>query len=628
MAKGAKKYKTAEELETAGYIRDYITNEYIPGKPENIEAKVVFEERLHKEYDYDLNQMQPEFKIQKGSALIGPADIVVFHDGKDKTQDNIYIIVECKRKERTDGVQQLKTYLAPLPSAKYGVWFNGVETVYIKKLDKVPHFKFVPNIPKKSETLELPKKSELKPATELKSVFETCHNYIYANEGLLKEKVFNEVLKILFLKMVDEKDYSSPIARFGITEEENDLLMEGKGNSFISRMEELFKEVKRRYGDVFTSDERINLKPITLGFVVGQLMYFDLRKTPADVKGTAFQTFVYAHQRGERGEFFTPEPIVRLMVEMLNPKSNEIVFDPACGSGGFLVAAMKHVWKQIEKVVKDPAELRDAQLSYAIDKIRGMDFNPDLARVSKMRMVLEDDGHTGVFSSNALDDFEIISRTAHEMGATKVVKGRFDVILTNPPFGTKGKVTNREILGSFDLGHKWKSNKETGQWEKESKLFDGQVPDILFIERCLDYLDVRGRMGIVIPDGDLTNSTLGYLRQWIKNKAMILAVVSLPQETFIPHGAGVKASVLFLQKLPPKELAKLKDTDYPVFMGIIEKIGYDVRGKKICKRNERGEMINEKGEVVHKPEDAATDEDVSEVIEAFKEFKKRHKLGF
>jgi len=126
MVKGVK-YKTAEELEVAGYIKDYITNEYIPGKPENVEAKVVFEKRLHREYDYDLEQMEPEFRIQKGSTLIGPADIVVFHDGRDKTQDNIYIVVECKRKERTDGIQQLKSYLAPLPAARYGVWFNIVK---------------------------------------------------------------------------------------------------------------------------------------------------------------------------------------------------------------------------------------------------------------------------------------------------------------------------------------------------------------------------------------------------------------------------------------------------------------------------------------------------------------------
>lgn len=619
MAKGAK-YKTAEEFETAGYVKDYITNEYIPGKPENIEAKIVFEERLHKEYGYNIDQMQPEFKIQKGSALIGPADIVVFHDGKDKTQDSIYIVVECKRKERTDGIQQLKTYLAPLTSAKYGIWFNGTETVYIKKLDKAPHFKFVPNIPKKGETLELPKKNELKPATELKSVFETCHNYIYANDGLLKDKVFNEVLKVLFLKMVDEKDITSSIAKFGITEEEFDNLVEGKDKSFLPRMDDLFKKVKKKYGDVFTADERINLKPATLGYVIGQLQYVDMRKTPADVKGLAFQTFVYAHQRGDRGEFFTPEPIIDLMVKMLNPKVDEMVLDPACGSGGFLVAAMRHAWSQIEEKVKDPVEASRVKVDYAIENIRGIDFNPDLARVSKMRMVLEDDGHTGIFSENSLESFEVLKKTAQKAEATKIRKEGFKVILTNPPFGSKGKVQNKEILKSYDLGYKWKFDKEMGQFEKENKLQD-QVPDILFIERCLDFLEGYGRMGIVLPDGDLTNSTLSYLRDWIKNRVRILAVVSLPQEAFIPHGAGVKASVLFLQKLPAKGLAGLKEADYPVFMGIIEKIGYDVRGKTLHKRNERGEVILKDGHPV-------VDEDVSEVIGAFEEFKKRHRLVF
>jgi type I restriction enzyme M protein len=149
----------------------------------------------------------------------------------------------------------------------------------------------------------------------------------------------------------------------------------------------------------------------------------------------------------------------------------------------------------------------------------------------------------------------------------------------------------------------------------------GQVPDILFIERCLQFLKNYGRMAIVLPDGDLTNSSLGYVRQWIKNNAKILAVVSLPQETFIPYGAGVKASVLFLQKLPEEELEKIKKKDYPIFMGIIEKIGYDIRGRAIYKRNEKGEVIKKDGKPI-------VDEDVSLIIEKFGKFKEKYNLGF
>jgi len=147
------------------------------------------------------------------------------------------------------------------------------------------------------------------------------------------------------------------------------------------------------------------------------------------------------------------------------------------------------------------------------------------------------------------------------------------------------------------------------------------VPDILFIERCLQFLKDGGRMAIVLPDGDLTNSSLSYIRQWLKDNARILAVVSLPQETFVPYGAGVKASVLFLQKLPQKELEKLKKKDYPIFMGIIEKIGYDIRGRDVYKRNECGEIIKKDGEPV-------IDEDVNLVIEEFNKFKEKYKLKF
>lgn len=619
---------TAEPKEKEGHIRDYITDKWVKAKPEEIEAKQVFAKRLVEEYGYSKDQIQthPEFLIQKGSKKIGPADIVIFRDTKEKTQDNLYIIVECKREEKTDGIDQLKSYLSPT-NAEFGIWFNGKEIAYLQHLSKPPYFRGIPDIPKSGETLEdvgLYQKKDLTPATELKSVFEICHNYIYANEGLLKEKVFNEMLKLIFIKMADEKD-PNPKCEFRITDKEEEELREGVNNGFIERIENLLEKVKGQYRDVFPNrDERINLKPLTVAFVVSQLQKYSFINTSVDVKGTAFQTFVYAHQRGERGEFFTPHPIVQLAVEMLEPKNGELFVDPACGSGGFLVRGMNEVRSQFEKGRRElnKKEIAGFVKDYAHAYIRGIDINPDLAQVAKMHMILYDDGHTGIFAANSLISFEELSEISANAGAGPLKKNSFKILTTNPPFGSKGKVTDKRILRSYELGYKWKKDKKTNQWVKTDQLQKGQVPDILFIERCLRLLADYGRMAIVLPDGDLTNSTLGYVRQFIKDNARILAVVSLLPETFIPHGAGVKASVVFLQKLPKKELEKLKKEDYPIFMAIVEKIGYDIRGREVYKRNEKGEiLLDEKGEKI-------IDTDVGEVIEKFREFKKKNRLEF
>ncbi|WJA60039.1 type I restriction enzyme HsdR N-terminal domain-containing protein [Staphylococcus aureus] len=293
---------------------DYITELEIQNTPENREAKVVIEERLHKEYKYELDQMTPEYGIQKGSVRIGHADVVIFHDSKDKSQENIKIIVECKRKNRRDGIEQLKTYLAGCESAEYGVWFNGEDIVYIKRLKKAPHWKTVFNIPRNGENLGLPEKNSLSPATELVKIFEICHNHVYANDGHLKDKVFNEMLKILFIKLMDERNHTSRIADFGITEQEYDEILNHKENDFKVRINNLFNKAKNNYQDIFNPNEKINLKLSTLAFVVGQMQNFDLSHSSRDVKGLAFQKFVYAHQRGDRGEFFTPDPIIELAV--------------------------------------------------------------------------------------------------------------------------------------------------------------------------------------------------------------------------------------------------------------------------------------------------------------------------
>lgn len=593
---------------------DYITKSEINNTPENREAKVVFEERLHKEYGYDLSQMLPEFRIQKGSTLIGPADIVVFHDSEDKSQDNIYIIVECKRKNRYDGIDQLKTYLAGVESAEYGVWFNGDEIVYIRRLKKAPHWKIIFNIPRKGEKLGLPRKDSLKPASELVKVFETCHNHIYVNDGHLKDQVFNEMLKILFIKLMDEKDYTSPIAKFGITEEEFDDIQEGKKNDFESRIIKLLDLAKSQHKDIFSSEEKINLKLTTLAFVVGQLQNYDLSHSSRDIKGLAFQKFVYAHQRGDRGEFFTPDPIIELAVKIIKPNLNQVVLDPACGTGGFLVSAMKFVENELSKIVKNPIDFEKARTNFALKKLIGIDFNPALVRVSKMRMILEEDGHTGIFQANSLETIDSIKQSAKIASSLSVDKSSVQVILTNPPFGKKGKITNKGILQQFDLGHQWK--KEDGKYVKSEKTSDNQVPDILFIERCLEFLENKGRLAIVLPDGILTGPKLQYVRDYILSKAKLVAVVSLPYATFIPHGANVKASILFLQKLDSKTLKSITESDYPVFLADIEKIGYEgnKNGTVTYKMTEYGDYILDDNN------DKIIDEDISSTLEKWEKY--------
>jgi type I restriction enzyme M protein len=617
----------AEPEEKKGYIRDFITGRWLKYGPEE-GPRQILEKRLIEEYGYSRSQLEIEFPVQKGSKRIGPTDIAVFRDEK-KVIDNLYIIVETKRKERKDGIDQLKSYLSPT-NAEFGIWFNGKDIVYLQHLKRAPFFREIPDIPKKGETLEdvgLYQKKDLKPATELKTVFETIHNHIYANEGLLKEKVFNEMLKLIFVKMADEKALAQK-CEFRITDKELYELEEGKENGFINRIFDLFERVKSQYPDVFDPNERLNLKPLTIAFVVSQFQKYSLINTNADVKGTAFQTFVHAHQRGERGEFFTPHPIVDLCVNMLDPKDNEKFIDPACGSGGFLVAGMNYIR---EKFIKERPELKDKATDflkeYAHAYISGIDINPDLAKVAKMHMVLYDDGHSGIFCANSLLDFNELVRISEKAGVSRALRprpGNFKVLMTNPPFGSKGKVTDKRILQNFQLGYKWKKEKDE-KWTKTNKILDGQIPEILFIERSLVFLDEAARMAIVLPNGTLNNSSLEYVREFIKQNSRILAVVSLPVGTFMSAGANPQPSVLFLQKLSREQVEELNKKDYPIFMAIAEKIGYDLTTKTappIDKRDEKGEyLLDEKGERI-------LDTDIPAIIEAFEKFKKKYDLGF
>ncbi|MEY4938110.1 MAG: hypothetical protein RIS64_4471 [Bacteroidota bacterium] len=356
--------------------------------------------------------------------------------------------------------------------------------------------------------------------------FEEIHDYIYSNDGLSPQQTLEEFIKVLFIKICDE---NNPQSQFSITAEEwNDLKISKSIPSFVERITALFEQTKQSYQDIFDFDDRIRLSALSLGFTINKLQSTSLLNSSQDAKGLAFQKFLTHQEKDGRGQFFTPEPIIDFCVEMMQPKLNETILDPACGSGGFLMSALKYLQKNNENI--------DNQ--QVIEKnIFGLDINKSIVRIAKMKLLLEANVKTNLFCSNSLDHLESVKRVfGHSDG--------FDLVLANPPFGAK--INHTTTLQLFNLGHKWLN--DNGLYRKAKTLHNNQSTEILFIERCLDLLREGGRMAIVLPNGNFENPSLEYLRYYIKLKTKILAIINLPQETFIPYGTGVKTSILFLQK--------------------------------------------------------------------------------
>jgi type I restriction enzyme M protein len=421
--------------------------------------------------------------------------------------------------------------------------------------------------------------------------FEEIHDYIYANDGLSPQQTLEEFVKILFIKIFDENE---KLNQFSISGGEWTELKSGRTNlSITDRISNLFEQTKQAYKDIFDTDDRIRVSPIALGFTINKLQGISLLNSSQDAKGLAFQKFLSHHEKDGRGQFFTPEPVIDFCVEMMQPKPNETIIDPACGSGGFLMSALKYLQKNNT----------DLNTKKIVSKnLFGLDINKSIARIAKMKLLLEANGKTNVLCTNSLEDLDSLKLTlSHTEG--------FDLILANPPFGAK--ITNTTTLSKFDLGYKWSSY--NNEFHKTKSVYPNQNAEILFIERCLQLLKEGGRMAIVLPNGNFENPSLDYLRYYIKLKAKILAIVNLPQETFIPFGTGVKTSLLFLEKETPNAIKQ-----YPIFFGRVRKLGYqgNKNGTPLYQKDQYGQTIKDKlGQPI-------LDEDFSVIVEAYKAFQK------
>ncbi|MFX0106152.1 MAG: N-6 DNA methylase [Candidatus Hodarchaeota archaeon] len=352
-----------------------------------------------------------------------------------------------------------------------------------------------------------------------------------------------------------------------------------------NRMDSLFNTVKDQYKGIFTEIDQIDLDGKSLKYIVGQLQDYCLIEAERDAIRKAFEVFIGPALRGGEGQFFTPRNVIQMCVEIIDPESGDLIIDPACGSGGFLVIALTYIWKKLEIEAKEKnwsKEIFYRRMNDVASKcFKGIDKDRFLAKVTKAYMAIIGNGKEGIFCENSLD----IPKNWQANTKHHIKLEFFDALFTNPPFGSKIQVKGDDILSQFELGYKWTVDK--GEIIRTERLRKNQPPQILFIERCLQLLKRNGKMAIVLPEGLLGNPTQEYIRKFILDNSRVIAVIDAPIETFLPN-TSTKTCILFLEKGKPE----IKN--YKIFMAIAEKCGHDSRDNIVYKMNTKGDYIFDK----------------------------------
>lgn len=585
-------------------------------KPEE-EVRQKYICRLVNHYGFSVEQMAQEIQVSNSQRGQGRAmaDIVIWRNEKDRAEDNSpIIVVECKAEHitvREEDYFQGYNY-ASWAGADFFVTTNLKETRIFKVVKgKIPkRLEEVVNIPKaeivndKKKIDALLKQTKAFTRDEFSKLLFKCHNIIRNNDKLSPEAAFDEISKILFIKIRYERS-NSENQIFSKEAFKADKLSYEKykpkdGKDFYQF---LFDQTKEDFkdDDLFEPTEIIRIRENSFEAIVEELQIYNLSTTSDDVKGIAFEQFLGKTFRGELGQFFTPRTVVDFMVEILDPQESEIMCDPCCGSGGFLIKAFEYVRAKIENEIhqikekikaeyyndayenandkkkeeidnlvndlftKLNAELdinnpksRIRELSY--DCIFGTDANPRMSRTAKMNMIMHGDGHGGVHHNDGL------------LNVNGIFENRFDIILTNPPFGSRvektlkiteaDKYTDQERIKKYQKRYGSDYDKALEQVNNNinkpllSLYKTGSMStltEVLFIERCLNLLKSGGRMGIVLPEGVLNNSNLQKIRDFVESKAKIVLITSIPQDVFIASGAAVKPSLLFFKKFTEDE---------------------------------------------------------------------------
>lgn len=621
--------------------------------------------RLVNHYGYDLSQMEQELQVNNSHRGQGKAraDIVVWKSASAKSnEDAATIVVECKAEHitiREEDYFQGYNYAA-WAGADFFVTTNLKETrVFKVNKGKLPkRLEEIVDIPKAEELTNAKKLKELLSQTkaftrdEFSKLLFKCHNIIRNNDKLSPEAAFDEISKVLFIKIRYERDNTGTQI---FSEEEFKKLREAydktKSKQSLPFYQQLFERTKEDYvkDDLFEPNDTIKIKEASFEAIVKELEVYNLSRTADDVKGIAFEKFLGKTFRGELGQFFTPRTIVDFMVALLDPEEGEVICDPCCGSGGFLIKAFEYVREKIENDIqrvkeqikallfdekyeslsdkkKEDIDKRvdeyftilnqeldtmqsDSRLQHlSSDCIFGTDANPRMARTAKMNMIMHGDGHGGVHHRDGL------------LNVNGIFENRFDVILTNPPFGSRVEKTlkiteadmetNSQKIAAYEKKygeetyHKAMSQVNDHIGEPILNLYDSGklsgLTEVLFIERCLRLLKPGGRLGIVLPEGVLNNTQLQSVRELFEGMAKIILITSIPQDVFMASGATVKPSLMFFKKFTTEEVAQYEQAKTTAYEQLTAKYAEQLAELKAFiedKKNPRSEVKTKKAEL-------------------------------
>ena len=497
-----------------------------------------------------------------------------------------YVYVETKSAAVTGGdfekaERQLETYLSATHTATIGLLTNGLSSRVVRKKVNPNDFEYIADLPsygapaagraKLVRDLDLVKSSGGKvglpplPRRTQGILFE-AHSAMRDIDGLHADHALDELAKVIYAKIFDERTVSQ-------AEAGNDAVFRfqayGRGNAseVASEIRDLYKDAcdfdMRVYSQRIPGYDRsrgvfrdpIMLSDAALSRVVEQLQDYSIVDADSDIKSAAFQQVLGSAIRAGMGQYFTPDEVVRIAVEVIRPRPSELILDPFCGSGHFLTRALEHVVEQHGESV-DVYTLHQFKMFH----LHGIEKSPRMVRIAMTDMLMHDDGHSNIRNTDSLltfDNYPDILGLPNDDNADPQV---FDVILTNPPFGSLMREEARRMLGRFDVAGKKKS-----------------VPlEVLAVERCLQFIKPGGRLAIVLPDGNLANSNVQYARDWLLDQASLRGVISLPSEAFAPFGTTTKTSLCFFQK---HSTAEDRKEDYDIAFYLLENVGYDATGR-------------------------------------------------